>query len=209
MHINKRQRGRPRKNRPTIDLGTKELQQKRKTLLNTGATGDSALAESLLGVLYGRQLISKPLYEAGVFFGELGYRFEPCLDHKFRQNSSSLCSKKIDNQGGSPLYWSQAQDEKRTVAWYKALEALQQAGRGPYKVVLYVVFYDQDLYTVPVPQSIATVIQPLRKGLESLEIYFKGALRGGRGKHYDRGLNPGKSTRFQPFLKAFQSSFPP
>lgn len=68
MQISKKRRGRPRQHRPKIDRGTRELQQKRELLLGGAQGQDPAMAESLLGVLYGRQLISRPLYEAGRFF---------------------------------------------------------------------------------------------------------------------------------------------
>lgn len=170
---------------------------------------DPAMAESLLGVLYGRQLISRPLYEAGYFFGVLGYRYEPCLGHKFRPNVSSLYFKKINSQGDSPLQWPDAQDEKRTIAWNKALNALKKSGAESYKVVLEVVFYDHDLYTVPFPRFVVDFVQPLRKGLESLESYFKGELQDKRGKPYDPVLNLRQSTRFQPASIGLQSSCPP
>lgn len=178
-------------------------------ILQENSVEDLTLAESLLGILYGRHLISKPLYDAGRFFGELGYRYEPCLGHKFRQNSSIMTRQKVDIQGYAVAQESDQQDEKRTKAWRHALKALKEAGEGPYKIVLEVVFYDQDLYTIPLPRFMNTTVQPLRKGLESLVVYFKEGLRVERGKRYDRGLNPGKSTRLQPPVKDFRSCFPP
>lgn len=208
MHARKKQKGRPRKTHLVVDKGTKELQKKRAVLLGTNLGKDSFLAESLLGIFYGRQLITRPLYEAGVFFGELGYRYEPCLGHKFRQNSSSLFSNKIDYQGSSPFFWSDADVEKRALAWHKALQVLKQAGAGPYKIVCEVVFYDQDLYTTLFPEYLHTFAKPLCTGLKSLECYFKGEWQGGRGKRFDPGLNPERSTRFQLPLKVPQS-YPP
>lgn len=209
MYMTKKRRGRPHQNRPTIDLGTKELQHKRRTVVH----GDPALAESLLGVLYGRQLISQPLYEAGRFFGELGYRYEPCLGHQFRQNSSVFTHKIIESKGINPLQWSETQDEKRTRAWYNALVALKQAGEGPYRVVLNVVFYDPvydyDLYETSFPKSILPFVPPLQKGLTSLETYFKVGLKGGRGRRLGRGQNLVRSTRFQQPLKERRFCFPP
>jgi len=209
MYIRKRHRGRPRQNRSTIDRGTQELQYKRHMILQENSVQDLALAESLLGILYARQLISQPLYEAGRFFGELGYRYEACLGHKFRHNASIMTRQKVDTQGYAAPQESDQQDEKRTKAWRNALKALKEAGEGPYKIVLEVVFYDQDLYTIPLPRFMDTAVQPLRKGLESLVVYFKEGLRVERGKRYDRGLNPGQSTRFQPPLKDFRSCSPP
>lgn len=209
MHLSKKRRGRPRQNRLKVDKGTKELQQKRGILLGTDHEQNHALAESLLGLFYGRQLISQSLYEAGVFFGELGYRYEPCLGQKFRQNSSSLFSKTINSQGCSPLLWSDEQDEKRTIAWCKALKALKQAGQEPYKIVLDVVFYNQDLYRMSFPSDMNIFVKPLRKGLESLAIYFRGGSQGVQGKHCDRGLNPERSTRLQLLLNERRSYSPP
>lgn len=167
MHKNNKRRGRPRKIHPTIDLGTQELQTKRKAV----AHENSALAESLLGILYARQLISQPLYEAGRFFGELGYRFEPCLGHKFRPTSS------LRMPVSSPSAWSDRQIEKRTRAWFSSLMVLKQAGDGPYRTVLSVVFYDQDLYTAPVLKGGMPFLNPLRKGLEVLNCWFSSANR--------------------------------
>jgi hypothetical protein len=197
MVITKKRRGRPPQNRPTIDLGTKELQQKRKAAVQ----GNPALAESLLGILYGRQLISQSLYEAGQFFGELGYRYEPCLGNQFRQNASVLTHKIVGGKGSNPLQWPEAHDEQRTIAWRNALTALKQAGVGPYKIVMDVVFSHQDLYVMPVHKSVLSFVKPLRKGLASLETYFKAGLQGRRGKRPDRGINPARATRFQRPLK--------
>lgn len=201
MQINKRRRGRPRQNRPSIDKDTEELQKKRRIFLEEGQRQDLTLAESLLGILYGRQLISKSLYEAGCFFGELGYRYEPCIGHKFRQNTSMLSYKRGGSQGHSSLQWSEEQETKRAQAWQQALTALKQSGSKPYQIVLDVVFFDQDLYTIPFSKQIITFLPPLRKGLKSLEVYFTGGSQGVRDKRFDRGLNLGQATTFQPFLK--------
>jgi hypothetical protein len=205
MYMTKKRRGRPRQNRPIIDQGTKELQQKRNAVVH----GDPALAESLLGILYGCQLISQPLYEAGRFFGELGYRYESCLGHQFRQNSSILTRKIENSKGLNPLYWSDLQDEKRTLAWRQALMVLKKAGEESYKIVLNVVFYDQDLYTTPFLKSVIPFVRPLRKGLEFLENYFKEGVQGRQGKQLDRERNPARSTRFQLSLKECRFYFPP
>lgn len=208
MHIRKKSCGRPRQHRPTVDLGTQELQQKRKALLGTGHKQGTALAESLLGILYGRQLISQPLYEAGRFFGELGYRYEPCLGYKLRPNASSLSFNDVNHQGYSPLSWSDQHIEKRTEAWRKALNVLRQAGPEPYKTVLKVVFYDQDLYATPLPYSMISATQLLCKGLESLEVYFRVGSQGTRGRPYDLELNSERSTIFPHLSKELRSYFP-
>lgn len=200
MQIRKKRQGRPYKNHPKIDQGTHELQHKKAMLLSGGNPQNPATAESLLGILYGHHLISQPLYEAGCFFGELGYRFEPCLGHKFRQNASILTHQKIDKVGSAPFYLSDTQDEKRTQSWNNALTALKQAGPEPYQVVLHVVFYDQDLYSLPMSPFVRKSIPALRKGLRCLETYFKEGLRVGRGTPHGKG-NPGRSTTFQPPLR--------
>lgn len=204
MHIRKKRLGRPSNNYPKIDRGTKELQQK-KAMLLAGNKENPALAESLLGIFYGHQLISRPLYEAGCFFGELGYRFEPCLDHKFRQTESILTHERLGSKGYSQSYRRGEQDEKCILSWRKALTALKQAGPMPYKVVLSVVFYHQDLYIVPFTHFMGASAPDLRKGLESLESYFREGLRAGQGKHYGRGLSPGRATSFQPTLREGRS----
>ncbi len=91
MKNRQKKRGRPRKDFPKIDRGTKELQQKRNRLLENGQVRQDYLAETLLGVFYAHNIISKPLYETGRFFGELGYQYETSLGHKFRQRVSVLC----------------------------------------------------------------------------------------------------------------------
>lgn len=207
-HKKRRGRGRPRQDRPTIDRGTQELQKKRWALLGRNCGDNGALAESLLGIFYGRHLITKPLYEAGCFFGELGYRYEPCLGHKLRQNASSLSVRGLEPLGSSPLLWPEEYVEKRTQAWKMALRALKQAGAEPYKIVLDVVFYDGDLYTMPIPSAIFRAMPSLQKGLESLESYFKGELRGGRGKRSGLGLSLEKSTIFQLPSKESRSYHP-
>jgi hypothetical protein len=204
MYTHKNQRGRPWKHHSEIDHGTEELQQKKQA----AAQGNPTLAESLLGILYDRQFISQPLYEAGRFFGELGYRYEPCLGHKFRQNASILTHTLIHEKGSNPLYWSEEQDERRTMAWRQALAALKHAGETPYQVVLYVVFCDQDLYTFPLSKTIPYV-RPLQRGLARLEMYFKGEFQGKQDKHCDRASNLDQATRFQrPLAESRSASLP-
>ncbi|MBY0293306.1 MAG: hypothetical protein K2W92_08485 [Alphaproteobacteria bacterium] len=164
-----KKRGRPRQDYPRLDKGTKELQQKRQKLLEKSKGKDHALAESLLGIFYAHKLISKPLYEAGRFFGEIGYRYEPCLGHRFRSRASIL----VQNQGGYAGgdffdFW----DEKKTKSWVKALNALKCAGPRSYKVVMKVVFYDQDLYTNVLPQTLLKEMRSLCQGLDCLDSYF-------------------------------------
>lgn len=198
MHMSKKKRGRPKQTRPAIDLGTKEIQLKRVLLGEEGIVKNPALATSLLGIFYGRQFISNAHYEAGVCFGELGYRYEFCLGQKFRQYSSTLIYTKIDGYGHSPDLWSDSQHEKRTMAWQKALLALKKAGREPYKTVMNVVFYDPDLYLIPFSKRMIGLAQPLRTGLDSLEAYFKGELQDRRDNRCDLDLNPGRSTISRP-----------
>lgn len=198
MHICKKKRGRPRQNRPEIDLGTKEIQLKRALLVEEGIVKNPALAASLLGIFYGRQFISNAHYEAGICFGELRYRYEFCLGQKFRQYSSTLIYTKIDGYGHFPDLWSDPQHEKRTIAWQKALLALKQAGSEPYRTVINVVFYDPDLYLIPFSKRMMAMAQPLRTGLDSLEAYFKGELQDRRDNRCDLDLSPGKSTTSQP-----------
>lgn len=208
MTIRKKSRGRPPQHHSKIDHGTTELQQKRKTLLAAEEGQNMTLAGSLLGILYGRHLISQPLYEAGCFFGELGYRYEACLGYKLRPNSSSLSFNDLNRRGSSPLLWSDRYIEKRTRAWREALNALEQAGPQSYKMVLKVVFYDQDLYESSFPHFLTTTLNSLRKGLESLDLYFKEGSQGVKGKHSDRGLSHGRSTTFSLSLKENQSLSP-
>lgn len=207
MHMSKKKRGRPPHNRPVIDQGTKELQQKRALLLERSEEAPPALVESLLGIFYGRRLISKPLYEAGVCFGELGYRYEPCLGQNFRQYSSTLIYRGIEGYGDSPSLWSDECHEKRTMAWRKALLALKKSGREPYKMVMHVVFYDQDLYLTPLSNRMINSVQSLRMGLKFLDAYFKGEFLSRRDKPRALALNSGRATIFQPALKESPPDF--
>ena len=201
MHLPQKKRGRPRRNRQTIDKGTEELQQKRQKLLKKSILQDTSFAESLLGIFYVRQLISHPLYEAGCFFGELGYLYKPCLGYAFRQHTHGLTLKFEKCRQDRDSFLSEHQEEKRTKAWRGALQTLKQEGSAPYQVVLKVVFYDHDLYTDPFPHSLVREIKSLRKGLERLDVYFKGALRDRRGKPFDSAQSPLRSTTFPPFSK--------
>ncbi len=164
-----KKRGRPRRDYPCLDKGTKELQQKRQKLLEKSEGKDYALTESLLGIFYAHKLIAKPLYEAGLFFGEIGYRYEPCLSHKFRSRTSVLMQSQGGYVGGD---FFDSWDEKKIKAWDKALNALKRAGPRSYKVVMQVVFYDQDLYTNVLPQTLLKEVKSLCQGLEYLDSYF-------------------------------------
>ena len=194
-------RGRPRQNYAKKDRGTDELQQKRRRLLAGGRIEESSFAESLLGILYAHEVISKPLYEVGRFFGELGYRYEPCLGHIFQARSSVF----VPKQGAS---LTDREHEKRTKAWRRALTALKQAGPRPYDTVLKVVFYDQDLYTNIFPYSLLKEAGPLRQGLECLESYFRGELKGKPDTLCDPALDLVRSTTSQQLLKESQSLAP-
>lgn len=186
-------KGRPRKNRAPIDKGTVELQEKRKALLQRENGQNLRLAESLLGVLYAHQLLSKPLYEAGCFFGELGYRYEACLGEASPKRYNILMRK------GGRSFLSDEKDAQHTKAWRRALGALKEAGPRPFRTVLKVVFYDQELYTKAPPRI---PVKILRQGLASLEIYFKGeALKNELHTHHDRVENHGQSTRLPRPLK--------
>lgn len=168
-----KQKRKPRRAQLQKDKGTPELQQKRKVLLNKEETQDLALAESLLGILYAHKMISKPLYEAGSYFGELGYRYEFCLGYSFRQRASPLTHLEGRNFGRFESAYRDALEEKQILAWRKALKVLNEAGKTSYQTVLKVVFYDQDLYTNLWPHSILKELAPLRQGLERLGKHFK------------------------------------
>lgn len=186
-------KGCPRKNRSKRDKGTVELQQKRKALVHQENGQKLRLAESLLGVLYARDQLSKPLYEAGCFFGELGYRYEACLGEVSRKRYNILTRR----EGRSLL--SEEKDERDTKAWRMALGALKEAGQRPFQAVLKVVFHDQDLYTNGLPQ---VPFEALRQGLASLDLYFKSeASKDESHTPHDQVGNPGQSTTFPRLLK--------
>jgi hypothetical protein len=207
MHRSHAKKGRPPGQHPQIDRGTKELQQKRQPFLLKGQ--DPALAESFLGHLYAHQVITQPLYEAGCFFGELGYHYKPCLGYAFRPRVRDMLLKRGDYISSRDCFLSEAEEEKRTKAWRHALEALRQAGQASYQVVLRAVFYDQDLYSQSPLPSFVKEIKPLRAGLSRLDLYFKGELKGIGGRPHDPALNPLQSTIFPPALKDPPPFLPP
>jgi hypothetical protein len=167
-----RKRGRPRLSRPKVDKGTSELQKKKKLLVEKGQ--DLSLSESLLGILFSKNIISQEHYDTGQTFREIGYRYESCLGHVFRYHSNILTPKR----GGEI---SEPQDEFRTKRWRDALNALKKSGERHYLVVMKVVFYDRDLYEEKASLT-GNDINDLRCGLDYLDQYFKGGLRGDIGK---------------------------
>lgn len=209
MPKNHMRRGRPSFNRPIFDRGTEELQHKRKMLLEKGEVRDFSLAESLLGVLYAHQMISRSLYEAGCFFGELGYRYEPCLGGSFRSRASLLTRPEVPGRRDGWVSLSDAYDERLTQSWRNSLLVLKKAGPASYKAVCNVVFYDQDLYAKPLLPFFMKELKPLRRGLDSLDTYFKGESKGKKGKLGGWALNSPQSTTSPHSSKEFQSFVPP
>lgn len=208
QRIQKR-RGRPRLDVPEIDKGTVELQQKRRNLLGKGQLQETFLAESLLGVLYAHGVISRPLYETGCFFGDLGYRYEPCLGHSFRSRASVLTPLRVDTCWKGDRLRSDRSDERITQAWRTALNVLKGAGPGPTKTVLKVVFYDQDLYAAEFSPSSFRERESLQCGLVRLNLYFKGELKGNPNKLCHSVQSSGKSTTLPRSLKGSQPVAPP
>lgn len=202
-------RGRPRLDVPEIDKGTEELQRKRQNLLKEGQRQETFLAESLLGVLYAHGVISRPLYETGCFFGELGYRYEPCLGYSFRSRKSVLTPLGLRTLGKGVHGFSEKADQKNIQAWRTALNVLKGAGPGPYKTVLKVVFYDHDLYASYRFFLLCEERRALQKGLIQLDTYFKGGLKDKTNKMCDWAPGLGKSTSPQRPLKESQPSPPP
>ncbi|MBY0501387.1 MAG: hypothetical protein K2P93_05240 [Alphaproteobacteria bacterium] len=186
MSFTHKRRGRPPHTRLEVDIGTDEIQKKRTLLLKEGANQDVRFAESLLGVLYAYQVISRPLYDAGCFFGELGYRYEACLGYTFRKRVSHLTQVGGGSLGGGGSSLAETYEEKQIRAWRSALGALKGAGVRPYHAVLKIVFYDQDLYMGISLRSLLKERESLQKGLARLDLHFKGELRGGRDTPYDR-----------------------
>jgi hypothetical protein len=184
VYQKKAQRGRPRQNNPLIDTGTPELLKKRNHLLRAHHSKNLALTESLLGLLYAREMISKPLYETGCHFGELGYKYISCLDCSFRARSSVLV---LNRRGLSHLPDSYI--EKQTKAWKRSLSALKQAGDLPYRTVMKVVFHDDDLHLYGIPPSLLKVRAALQLGLKSLDFYFKEGLKDKPNSCLDQASN--------------------
>jgi hypothetical protein len=208
MSLTHKRRGRPRHTRPKVDSGTDEMRQKRMLLLKEGVNHDVKLAESLLGILYAYQVISRPLYDVGCFFGELGYRYEACLGYTFRKRASHLTQVGGGSLGGVDFSPTEIYEEKHIRAWRAALVALKGAGALSYDAVLKVVFYDQDLYMGIALRSFLKEREPLQKGLARLDLHFKGGLRDNQGTPSDRVLSPGRSTRSQQILKSCQCHDP-
>jgi hypothetical protein len=161
-------RGRPKINREAIDKGTEALQQKRRALFKNGSPKEMPLTGSLLGIFYAKALIPEPLYEAGRTFAKIAYYYELCLGQPFRARRSSL----ILEHAGYSDFFSDDTDKKRIKAWRQALEALKQAGQRPYRTVMDVVFYEQDLYSSGLPLHLMERAGDLRMGLECLEAHF-------------------------------------
>ncbi len=64
----RKRRGRPRQDRPAVDLGTPEQQARRAALV---ADGDPSLSEYPLGLMLARRLIGPEQHEAGCHYGYL------------------------------------------------------------------------------------------------------------------------------------------
>lgn len=163
-------RGRPQLNREVRDKGTEALQQKRRALFKNGRSKEMTLTSSLLGIFYAEALISEPLYEAGCTFAKVAYHYEFCLGQSFRSRRSSLL---LERRGYSDFF-SEKKERKRIKAWRQALEVLKQSGQRPYKTVMDVVFYEQDLYSFGLPFDLMKRAGDLRLGLASLEGHFNG-----------------------------------
>lgn len=203
MYQRKIQRGRPRQNKPRFDRGTPELLKKRNHLLEAHNSKNLELAESLLGLFYARGMISKPLYETGCHFGELGYKYVSCLECSFRARSSVLV---LNRRGLTHL--PDAYVEKHTKAWTRSLSALKQAGDLAYRTVMKVVFHDDDLHLYGIPPTLLRGGPALQLGLESLDSYFKGGLKGKSNSPHDQASNHWKATRSQQLLKEFPPALP-
>jgi len=208
MSLSQRRRGRPRLSRPKIDKGTKELRLKRRRLLENGKIQDTSLTESLLGIFYAHEFISKPLYEAGRFFGELGYRHEPCLEYVCWRRVSGLNAVKRETQRRGHSSFPEEQEQRMTQAWRKALKALKDSGHLPYRTVLKIVFYAGDVYSTPLPVPLLRELGALQQGLRSLEKHFKEEWRDRRGRLDDLALDLALATRPQPSLKELQPFAP-
>ncbi len=185
-------RGRPKIVKILHDTGTQELEKKRQFLIQTHQKGNLYLAESLLGTLYARGLLTQNQYDAGRAFGVLGYKYLSCLDCSFRARSSLLS---LDRRG--KRYLPDAYVMKQTKAWRDALMALKEAGIIPFQAVLNVVFYEEDLHLHGIHPTILRVQPHLKRGLETLDAYFKGELKGKKRKRCGPASGLEKATRIQ------------
>lgn len=193
----KRKRGRPKLFRVKIDKGTPELQKKKLELLKPGQ--EQTLTESLLGILYGRDIISTSQYDAGLTLREIGYKYEACLNYTLKMTKSMLAHKT-----GTQL--TESQVVARTKSWRRALLALKGSGHRSYIIVLKVVFYDGEVRTVP---RDAHYIEELRFGLNGLSRYFTGDGKVQRDKFCDQDSILEKATTVPMFSKGAQHPFPP
>ncbi len=179
----------------------------KKDLINKG--NDLALAESLLGILYARHLISRPLFEAGQFLGELGWRYQPCLGYRSRSRSCSFLPRVTPSKKEPDSVFTEKEERARTQAWRRALSVLRTTGLPSYHAVLRVVFYEQDLYEDSFVKAIKSHINPLHKGLTALDLYFRGESKGTLNKRSYQAQGPEKATRPLPVLKESPPAFLP
>lgn len=185
-------RGRPKVVKVLHDTGTQELERKRQFLIQTHQKSNLYLAESLLGILYARGLLTQNQYDAGRSFGALGYKYLSCLDCSFRARTSLLS---LDRRG--KRYLPDAYVMKQSKAWRDALSALKEAGTISFQAVLNVVFYEEDLHLHGIPPTILRAQPHLKRGLETLDAYFKGGSKGKKRKPCGPASDLGKATRIQ------------
>ena len=172
-----KRRGRPRTLKLTIDLGTPELQHKRKTILKDNS--HARLSESTLGILLARGLISQKLYEAGKLYYELGYQFKPQLKTGYHLRKSSLADLKQLRTQHIPIPENDndfAYEARIARRWKEATTALKESGIHPMIIVTYVLFQTCDPKSDE-GQSLKSLsahhLLDLRRGLEALAVYFK------------------------------------
>lgn len=172
-----KRRGRPRTVKLVIDLGTAELQHKRRTILKNHS--QIHLSESALGILLVRGLISQKLYDAGELYYELGYQFEPQLKTGCHMRKSSIANLEELRTQHIPIPENDndcGYEARIARRWKEATTALKMSGIHPMVIVTYVLFqaYDPKSDGGKSLKSLsAHHLLDLRHGLEALAMYFK------------------------------------
>ena len=141
MRILNRGRGRPKSLKSICDLGTLELQKKRKSLVQN--EGHEHLSESLLGLLLAKNLISQKYYEAGIRYYKLGYAYEPQLRLGLGHRQSILANLGQPHSQNLHMHENESahsKDEKITRRWKMATDALKNAGLRPFTLVTHILF---------------------------------------------------------------------
>lgn len=161
----------PRRKRdrtPMVDMGTPELQAKRRAAVGFGRDGkvnDTTMSGYPLGVLYVRQLLTRDQHDAGVHFANLA--------KASGMVRGAVTAKLDDSPGGGGAGLSETAGV-RVEANYRDAVALLKAARGKvFEMVLNVAVLEDHPYA-------AGSVKVLRQGLDILDRWHKGQVRARR-----------------------------